>query len=66
VGTGSTLMLFDQVTTTEGQAARLLTGAAMAGFLAAGFVRGRARTVQVVVAGIYLVGVLGFVIYCAL
>jgi len=59
-------MLFDQVTTNEIRGATLLTGATMAGFLAARFFRGRARTIQVVVAGIYLAGVLGFIVYYAL
>jgi VIT1/CCC1 family predicted Fe2+/Mn2+ transporter len=56
-------MLFDPVTTTEIQAAQLLTGATMAAFVAASFVRGRARMIRTVVLAVYLTGILGFVVY---
>ena len=56
-------MLLDQITTTQMQAARLLTGAAMAGFVGAHFFGRRARTVRVLIAGLYFAGVAGFIVY---
>ncbi len=56
-------MLFDQVTDTQMQAARLFAGATMAAFLAAPFFRGRATGIRIVVTIVYLAGVLGFTAY---
>jgi hypothetical protein len=60
-------MVFDQVTDAQMQAARVLSGATMAAFIAAPILlRRRARTVQVVVGSIYFAGVLAFVAYLLL
>jgi hypothetical protein len=56
-------MLLDQVSETEIQAGRVLGGAAMAAFLAAPLFRRQAQMVRRVVAGVYIVGVLGFLLY---
>jgi hypothetical protein len=56
-------MLFDQATDAQMEAARLFGGATMVAFLAAPMFRGRAKTIRVVVAGLYILGVLGFVVY---
>jgi hypothetical protein len=47
-------MIFDQVTDREMQAARILGGATMVVFLAARIFPRQARTIRVVVAGIYI------------
>jgi hypothetical protein len=60
-------MVFDPVTDVQMHAARVLAGATMAAFIAAPFLLRRgARTVRIVVACIYFVGVLGFVAYLLL
>jgi hypothetical protein len=56
-------MLFDQATDAEIEAAQILTGAAMAAFLAARMFGHRATRVRMVVAGVYFAGVLAFVVY---
>jgi hypothetical protein len=54
------------MTDTEMDIARVLMGATMVGLLAAPFFRSRAHTVRVVVAGLYVIGVLGFLVYYTL
>jgi hypothetical protein len=56
-------MLLDQVSETEIQAGRILGGAAMAAFLAAPLFRRQAQRVRLVVALVYIAGVLGFLLY---
>ncbi len=53
-------MLLDQVSETQLQAGRVLGGAA---FLAAPLFRRQAQAVRLVVAGVYIAGVLGFLVY---
>jgi hypothetical protein len=54
-------MLLDQATGAQMQAARILTGATMVGFLAAPMFGRRARLVRIMVAAVYLACVLGFI-----
>ena len=56
-------MLFDQISETQMQAGRILAGATMAAFLAAPMFRRQAQAVRLVVAGVYIAGVLGFLVY---
>jgi uncharacterized membrane protein YadS len=56
-------MLLDQVSETQLQAGRVLGGAAMAAFLAAPMFRRRAQAVRLVVAAVYIAGVLGLLFY---
>jgi hypothetical protein len=56
-------MLLDQATAGEMQAARILMGATMVGFLAAATFRRQARNLRIVIAGLYIAGVLGFIVY---
>jgi hypothetical protein len=56
-------MIFDQVTDTQMQAARVLTGATMVGFLGAPLFRHHAQRIRYAVATVYIVGVLGFAAY---
>ena len=56
-------MLLDQVSDTQLQAGRVVGGAAMAAFLAAPMFRRQAQAVQLVVAGVYIAGVLGLLLY---
>jgi hypothetical protein len=56
-------MLFDQVTDTQMQAARLFGGAAMAAFVAAPLFRHRAPAIRIIVAVAYFAGVLSFTVY---
>ena len=56
-------MIFDQVTEPEMDAARILGGATMVAFLAAPMFRRHAQKVQMVVTGLYIAGVLAFVLY---
>jgi len=56
-------MIFDQVSDSQMRAARIVAGATMAGFLAAPLFRRQAAKVRLAVAGLYIVGVLGFAIY---
>jgi len=56
-------MIFDQVTDTQMQAARLFGGATMAGLLAAPIFRSRAPTIRVALAGVYIAGVVSVTIY---
>jgi hypothetical protein len=56
-------MIFDQVTDTEMQAARILIGATMVAFLAAPIFRQHARTIRMVVLCIYIFGALAFAIH---
>jgi hypothetical protein len=59
-------MLFDQATPTQLHTARLLTGATMAAFLAVGLLRGRGRMLRLVIAGLYIAAILGFIVYAVL
>lgn len=56
-------MLLDQVSDTQLQAGRVVGGAAMAAFLAAPMFRRQAQAVRLVVAGVYIAGVLGLLLY---
>jgi hypothetical protein len=56
-------MLFDQATDTQMQAVRILGGVTVVAFLAARMFRRQGQRIRIVVAGLYLVGVLGFVVY---
>ena len=56
-------MLLDQVSETQLQAGRVLGGAAMAAFLAAPLFRRQAQAVRLVVAGLYIAGVVGLLVY---
>lgn len=56
-------MLLDQATGAQMETAQLLTGATMAGFLAAGMLGRRAQGVRMAIGLLYLGGVLGFVAY---
>jgi hypothetical protein len=59
-------MLFDQATDAQLRAAQVFGGATMAAFLAAPLFRRQAQRVRVVVASLYIAGVLGFVMYLLL
>jgi hypothetical protein len=48
------------------QAAQLLTGSAMAGFVVAHFFGRRARLMRLLIAGLYFAGVSAFIIYALL
>ncbi len=52
-------MLLDQVTDSQMQAARILIGATMVGFLGAPMFRGQAWTIRLVITGFYCAGVVG-------
>jgi hypothetical protein len=56
-------MLLDQVSETQIQAGRVLGGAAMAAFLAAPLFRRQVQAIRLAVAGVYIAGVLGFLVY---
>jgi hypothetical protein len=56
-------MIFQQVTDSEMQAARILSGAAMAAFLAAPLFHRRSQAVRIVVAGAYIAGAVAFTAY---
>jgi hypothetical protein len=56
-------MLLDQVSEPKMQAGRVLAGAAMVAFLAAPIFRRQAQTIRLVVTGVYIAGVLGFLLY---
>jgi hypothetical protein len=56
-------MLLDQATAGQMQAARILMSAVMVGFLAAATFRRHARNLRIVIAGLYIAGVLGFIVY---
>jgi hypothetical protein len=53
-------MLLDQVTNSQMQGARVLIGATMVAFLGAPMFFRQARAIQVIIAGLYFAGVLGF------
>ena len=55
-------MIFDHVTPQEMQAARVVTGAAMVGLLAAPIFGRRAGQFRIAVAGLYIACVIGFAI----
>ena len=59
-------MLSDPVTSNGMQAARLLTGVTMAGFLVARLIWTRTPMIQFVVVGLYFASVLGFILYYTL
>lgn len=56
-------MIFDQATDAQMQAARIFTLVTMAAFVAAPMFRQRAKMVRLVTAGLYIAGVLGFLLY---
>jgi hypothetical protein len=56
-------MLLDQVTDTQMQAGRILAGATMAAFVAAPFFRRYTQPIRLIIAAVYLAGVLGFLLY---
>ena len=56
-------MLFDQATDTQMQAVRILGGVTVVAVLAARMFHRQGQRIRIVVAGLYLVGVLGFVVY---
>lgn len=56
-------MLLDQATAGQMQAARILSGLTMVAFLGARVFGARARLVRSVIAGVYIAGVVGFVVY---
>jgi hypothetical protein len=56
-------MVFDLATDTQLHAARIFGGVTMAAFIAARMFRCQAWTVQLVVATLYIVGVVGFALY---
>lgn len=58
-------MLLDQATDVQMQAARVFGGATMVALLAAPLFRRQARRARLVVAGVYIMVVLGFVAYVA-
>ncbi len=55
-------MFLDVATDAQMRAARILTGATMVGFLAAPIFRRRAQRVRLVVACLYIIGVVAFII----
>jgi hypothetical protein len=59
-------MLFDQATDAQIEAARIFGGATMVAFLAARMFRSQAQRVRIVVASLYIAGVLSFVVYVLL
>ncbi|PPQ34503.1 hypothetical protein [Rhodopila globiformis] len=59
-------MLTDPVTNNAMQAASLLTGATMAGFLVARLIWRRTPMLQFIIVGVYFVSVLGFILYYTL
>jgi hypothetical protein len=56
-------MLLDQISETQIRAGQALGGAAMVAFLAAPMFRRQAQAVRLVVAGVYIAGVLGCLLY---
>jgi hypothetical protein len=56
-------MLFDQATDTQMQAVRILGGVTVVAFLAARMFRRQGQRIRMAVACLYVVGVLGFVVY---
>jgi hypothetical protein len=56
-------MLFDQATDTQMQAARILGGVTIVGFMAARMFHRQGQRVRMAIAGLYVAGVLGFVVY---
>jgi hypothetical protein len=54
---------FDQVTPEEMRAARVVTGAAMAGLLAAQMFGARARRIRIGIAILYFAAVIAFAVY---
>lgn len=56
-------MIFEQVTDTQMRAAQIFSGATMADFVAAPMLRGHAQMARMVIASVYIAGILGFVIY---
>jgi hypothetical protein len=59
-------MLFDQATDSQMEAARIFGGATMVAFLGARMFRLQARKARMVIASLYIAGVLGFVVYVVL
>jgi hypothetical protein len=53
-------MIFDPVSNTEMQAARLLTGATMVGLLAAPLFRHRTQNIRIAIFVCYILGILVF------
>jgi hypothetical protein len=56
-------MFLDVATDAQIRAARILIGATMVGFLAAPIFRRRAQSVRLIVACLYIVGVVTFIIF---
>jgi hypothetical protein len=56
-------VIFEHVTPQEMQAARVVTGATMVGFLTAGVFDRHAQTARIVIASVYFAAVIGFVLY---
>jgi hypothetical protein len=56
-------MLLDQVSETQMQAASLVMGATMVAFIGSRWMPRYGQSIRLVVAGLYLVGVLGFLVY---
>ena len=60
---GDQVMAFEAITAIEMQAAQILTGATMVAWMAARYAGGNARRIRQAVLGLYLVGVVAFVLY---
>lgn len=56
-------MIFDQVTPAQMRTAQVMSGVAFAAFLAAQMFGPRAGMIRMAVAGLYIAGVLGFLLY---
>jgi hypothetical protein len=56
-------MLLDQVSETQLQAGRILAGAVMVAVIAAPIFRRRAQMIRLIASGVYIAGVLGFLLY---
>ena len=56
-------MLFDQATDTQIRAAQIISGATMVAFLAARMFRRHTQRIRLAIAGCYIAGILGFVLY---
>jgi hypothetical protein len=56
-------VILEHVTPQEMQAARIVTGATMVGFLGAPVFGRHAKTARIVIASLYIAAVIGFVLY---
>jgi hypothetical protein len=59
-------MIFEPATDAQMQAARVFAGATMVAFLASRMFRRQAQRLRIVVACLYIAGILGFVVYLLL